>query len=45
MNTADKNLTKTVTKRVGSALGHHRSKSVLRSVKGADGFLLWELAG
>tara|TARA_R110000787_G_scaffold36855_4_gene93822 strand:+ start:2520 stop:2960 length:441 start_codon:yes stop_codon:yes gene_type:complete len=45
MNTADKNLTKTVTKRVGSCLRHHRAKGVLRSVKGADGFLVWELVG
>ena len=41
MNTADKGLVRTVSKRVGSALRHHRAKGVLRSSEGADGLLLW----
>src|SRR3954469_11884482 len=34
MNTADKGLVKTVSKRVGSALRHHRGKGLIRSVDG-----------
>lgn len=43
LNTADKKLVKTVAKRVGSALRHHRAKGTLRSIKGPDSFLLWEI--
>lgn len=34
MNTADKRLVKTVSKRVSASLRHHRLKGVIRSVKG-----------
>lgn len=44
MNTADKGLVKTVSKRVGSALRHHRAKGLLRSEKGPGEILRWELA-
>ena len=39
MNTTDQGLLKTVSKRVGSFLRHHRAKGVLQSQKDADGFL------
>ena len=44
MNTADRKLVKTIGKRVGSCLRHHRSKGVVRSLKGAESYLLWEIA-
>lgn len=44
MNTADKRLVKTVSKRVGSALRHHRNKGVIRSVAGLGDRLAWEVA-
>jgi len=43
MNTADKRLVKTVTKRVGAALRHHRGKGLIRSVGGLGGLLVWEV--
>lgn len=45
MNTADKGLVKTVTKRVGASLRHHRGKGLIRSVGGLGGLLVWEVAG
>ena len=45
LNTADKKLVKAISKRVGSCLRHHRSKGTVRSVKGPESFLLWEIAG
>ncbi len=42
MNTADKRLVKTVTKRVGACLRHHRSKGVVHS-KGFGQRLAWEI--
>jgi len=44
MNTADKGMVKTVGKRVGSCLRHHRLKGILKSSEGPDGLLLWEFA-
>lgn len=44
MNTADKGLVKTVTKRVGASLRHHRGKGLIRSVGGLGGLLVWEIA-
>lgn len=44
MNTADKRLVKTVTKRVGACLRHHRTKGLLRNVGGGLGKrLAWEV--
>ncbi len=43
MNTADKGLVKTVTKRVGSSLRHHRAKGLIRSVGGLGGLLVWSV--
>lgn len=43
MNTADKRLMKTVMKRVGSCLRHHRSKGLLRSTQGHGARLQWEV--
>ena len=37
MNTADKRLVKTVSKRVGAALRHHRNKGLVKSVKRSAG--------
>ncbi|MPZ39893.1 MAG: hypothetical protein GEU95_17905 [Rhizobiales bacterium] len=45
LNTADKKLARAISKRVGAALRHHRSRGTLRSVKGPGSFLLWEIAG
>ena len=44
MNTADKRLVKTVSKRVGAALRHHRIKGLVKSVKGLGDRLAWEVA-
>lgn len=44
MNTADKGLVKTVTKRVGASLRHHRARGLIRSVGGLGGLLVWEVA-
>jgi len=44
MNTNDKHTVQLMVRRVGACLKHHRNKGVLRSVKGADGFMLWEAA-
>jgi hypothetical protein len=44
MNTADKRLVRTVEKRVGSALRHHRNKGLIRSVKGLGDRLVWQIA-
>jgi hypothetical protein len=44
MNTADKRLIKTVGKRVGACLRHHRAKGVIRSVDGLGDRLVWEVA-
>ena len=45
LNTADLKLVKTIGKRVGSSLRHHRIKGTVRSVKGPESFLLWEITG
>lgn len=44
MNTADKGLVKTVTKRVGASLRHHRGRGLIRSTGGLGGLLVWEVA-
>jgi len=44
MNTADKRLVKTVTKRVSSSLRHHRNKGSIRSREGLGAGLVWEIA-
>lgn len=44
MNTADKRLVKTVGKRVGACLRHHRNKGLLRSTKGLGDHIVWEVA-
>jgi len=44
LNTLDKKLVVLITKRVGAALKHYKSKKQVRSVAGEDGFLLWEIA-
>jgi hypothetical protein len=44
LNTADKRLLKTMSKRVGSALRHHRSVGLLRSVQKAGQLTGWEVA-
>jgi hypothetical protein len=43
MNTADKRLVKTVTKRVGACLRHHRLKGLIRNVPGLKDRLSWEV--
>ena len=43
MNTADKRLVKTVGKRVGACLRHHRTKGLIRSVDGLGDRLAWEV--
>jgi hypothetical protein len=43
MNTADKRLVKTVTKRVGACLRHHRNKGLLRTTKGFGARIAWEV--
>lgn len=44
MNTADKRLVKTVGKRVGACLRHHRTKGLIRSIDGLGDRLAWEVA-
>jgi hypothetical protein len=43
MNTADKRLVKTVGKRVGACLRHHRTKGLIRSAAGLGDRLAWEI--
>lgn len=43
MNTADKRLVKTVSKRVGACLRHHRNKELIRSAKGLGDRIAWEV--
>lgn len=43
MNTADKRLVKTVGKRVGACLRHHRLKGLIRSRKGLGSHIQWEV--
>lgn len=44
MNTADKRLVKTVSKRVGACLRHHRNKGLIRSTSGLGKPMHWEIA-
>jgi hypothetical protein len=43
MNTADKRLVKTVSKRVGACLRHHRLKGLIKSGKGLGSHITWEV--
>lgn len=43
MNTADKRLVKTVSKRVGACLRHHRLKGLIRNAAGLGNRLAWEI--
>jgi hypothetical protein len=43
MNTADKRLVKTVTKRVGACLRHHRTRGLIHSEVGLAGRISWVL--
>jgi len=43
MNTADKRLVKTIGKRVGACLRHHRVKGLIRSIDGLGDRLAWEV--
>ena len=43
MNTADKRLVKTVSKRVGACLRHYRNKGMLRSSMGLGKRVAWEV--
>jgi hypothetical protein len=42
MNTADKGLVKTVGKRVGACLRHHRNRGLIQSAKGPGDRLAWK---
>jgi hypothetical protein len=44
MNTADSRLVKTVGKRVGACLRHHRTKGLIQSGKGQGDRIAWEVA-
>lgn len=43
MNTADKRLVKTVSKRVGACLRHHRTKKLIKSEVGIGKRITWEI--
>ncbi len=43
LNTADSRLVRTVSKRVGSCLRHHRSTGLLKSTKTVSGLIGWEI--
>lgn len=43
MNTADKKLVRTVSKRVGACLRHHRTRGVLSSEDGPGGRIMWRV--
>jgi hypothetical protein len=45
LNPLDKKLAQVIVKRVGAACKHHRNLGRLRSVRGPDGFMLWEVPG
>ncbi len=44
MNTADKKLARTMTKRVGAGLRHHRKSGAVTSKRGTGGLLVWQTA-
>jgi len=44
LNSLDKALARIIMKRVGAACKHQRNLGHLRSVRGVDGFMLWDLA-
>lgn len=43
MNTADKRLVKTVGKRVGACLRHHRNRQLIQSSNGIAGRIVWSV--
>lgn len=43
MNTADKRLVKTVTKRIGACMRHHRTRGLVRSSEGLGKRIAWEV--
>jgi hypothetical protein len=43
LNTADKPLLRTLSKRVGAGLRHYRKLGLIRSVSGPDRIMLWEI--
>jgi hypothetical protein len=43
LNTLDKALCRLMVKRVGAACKHHRNLGRMKSIRGEDGFMLWEL--
>jgi hypothetical protein len=45
MNTADKKLVKTVSKRVSACLRHHRLKGLISSETGIGPHLMWKISG
>lgn len=44
LNTADKKLVRTLQKRVGACLKHHRNRGLIRSRGNIGRFLAWEIA-
>lgn len=45
LNSADKRLHRTVTRRVDACLRHYRNKGVLQSAPGPGGRILWKITG
>jgi hypothetical protein len=43
MNTGDKRLVKTVSKRVAACLRHHRNKGLIKSAKGLGQRMTWDI--
>ncbi|MCI0430419.1 MAG: hypothetical protein L0210_07750 [Rhodospirillales bacterium] len=44
LDTADRRLLRTIDRRVGACLRHHRTKGLLRSYRGPEQFMVWEIA-
>ena len=44
LNTADKRLLQTMSKRVGACLSNHRAAGVVKSEEGPNGLLVWSVA-
>jgi hypothetical protein len=44
LNTTDERMRRTIHKRVGACLKHHRNQARLKSVKGPGSFMVWEVA-
>lgn len=43
LNTADSRLIRTISKRVGACLRHHRAKGLVRSEQGSEQCLVWQI--